>query len=125
MDDMKAFALIFGIALLIGGVVASLYQETIDGYDTGRYPYQTVGILLIVVGLIFVGLTLFYSPRKTNDLPPSRAMTNPQQTSSIQGRSGIAKNCPVCNKTISSDSNFCPYCATDLRERRTPPPTNP
>jgi hypothetical protein len=26
-----------------------------------------------------------------------------------------AKNCPVCNRTISSENNFCRYCGTDLR----------
>jgi endogenous inhibitor of DNA gyrase (YacG/DUF329 family) len=32
-----------------------------------------------------------------------------------------AKNCPVCNKTISSENNFCPYCAADLRAQKAMP----
>jgi len=32
-----------------------------------------------------------------------------QATSSTKVSSGTAKSCPVCNKTISSENNFCPY----------------
>jgi len=32
--------------------------------------------------------------------------------------SGTAKLCPACNKTISPEYNFCPYCATDLRGQK-------
>ena len=39
-------------------------------------------------------------------------------TSPIQVSSGIAKSCPVCDKTISSEYNFCPYCATALKAQR-------
>ena len=41
-----------------------------------------------------------------------------QAKSSTQVSSGIAKSCPVCNKTISSENNFCPYCATDLKMQK-------
>ena len=104
---MKVIALIFGIVLLIVGLVAASYSIVlVPGYDSTvatvySYPYQTVGIVLIIAGVIFAGLGLFYSPQKTNNLPP-RAMTN----------------CPVCNKTISSENNFCPYCATDLKMQK-------
>jgi hypothetical protein len=41
-----------------------------------------------------------------------------RRASSTQVSSSIAKSCPVCNKTISSENNFCPYCATDLRGQK-------
>src|SRR5208283_2282868 len=41
-----------------------------------------------------------------------------QATSSTKVSSGIAKSCPFCNKTISKENNFCPYCATDLRGQK-------
>jgi uncharacterized paraquat-inducible protein A len=41
-----------------------------------------------------------------------------QAISPTQVSSGIAKSCPVCHKTISSENNFCPYCAADLRGNR-------
>jgi hypothetical protein len=67
-------SLIFGAVLLIIGLIASFYEsrQYVYGgtYISHGYPYQTVGIILIVVGIVFVGLGLFYSPRKTNDLPP-------------------------------------------------------
>jgi hypothetical protein len=66
-------SLIFGIVLSIMGLVASLYPVTQNNYqginyvnNVSTYPYQTVGIVLIVIGLIFVGLGLFYSPPKTD-----------------------------------------------------------
>ena len=69
-------SLIFGAFLLLIGLVASFYNS---GYNSSYYPYewiskgypyQTIGIILTVVGIVFVGLGLFYSPRKTNELPP-------------------------------------------------------
>ncbi len=46
-------------------------------------------------------------------------------TSSTKALSATAKNCPVCNKTISSENNFCPYCATDLRKQKPQQNNNP
>src|SRR5208283_236156 len=46
-------------------------------------------------------------------------------TSSTQVSSGMAKSCPVCNKTISSEYNFCPYCAADLRGQKLQQQPNP
>ena len=68
-------SLIFGVVLLVIGLVASFYESsTYSNYynryePNGMYPYQTVGIVLILVGIIFVGLGLFYSPRKTPSPP--------------------------------------------------------
>lgn len=63
-------SLIFGAILLLIGLIASFYEASLyysDGTyrSSGGYPYQTVGIVLILVGIVFVGLGLFYSPRKT------------------------------------------------------------
>jgi O-antigen/teichoic acid export membrane protein len=63
-------SLIFGVVLLVIGLVASFYESsTYSNYynryePNGMYPYQTVGIVLILVGIVFVGLGLFYSPRR-------------------------------------------------------------
>jgi vacuolar-type H+-ATPase subunit I/STV1 len=67
-------SLIFGAVLLLIGLVASFYNSG-EGIYGGKgysnfYPYQTIGIILILIGIVFVGLGLFYSPRKINDLPP-------------------------------------------------------
>jgi hypothetical protein len=51
---------------------------------------------------------------------------NPLPKTINTNNSPITKNCPVCNKTISSENNFCPYCATDLRVQKIiPQQTNP
>ena len=47
-------ALIFGILLLIAGIALSVYR-TGPIPELYAYPYQTVGIILIVVGVIFAG----------------------------------------------------------------------
>jgi hypothetical protein len=80
---------ISGIILLAIGLVASFYHATktifptnpgppqpIQTIDEG-YPYQTIGIMLDLVGIVFVALGFLYSPRNTPP-PPS----NPPQPSS-------------------------------------------
>jgi hypothetical protein len=66
-------SLIFGAVLLLIGLVASFYEsrQYVYGgtYISHGYPYQTVGIILILVGIVFVGLGLFYESRKTTNLP--------------------------------------------------------
>jgi vacuolar-type H+-ATPase subunit I/STV1 len=58
---------IFGTLLFLVGLVLSLYDQG-SGYQSGHFyshffPYQTVGIIMILIGIVFVGLGLFYSPR--------------------------------------------------------------
>jgi len=55
-------SLLFGVALLIIGLFASFYNSKAEWY-----PYQIVGVILIFIGIIFVGLALFYSPKETKD----------------------------------------------------------
>jgi len=62
--------LAFGIILLLIGLVASFYPERYYSV-TVRYPYQNIGIVLVVAGIIFVALGFFYSPRKTEPIKPS------------------------------------------------------
>jgi nitric oxide reductase large subunit len=60
--------LILGIILLLIGLIASLYYESksIFGIEYMRtYPYQSIGIVLVLVGAGFIALAFFYSPRKT------------------------------------------------------------
>jgi uncharacterized membrane protein len=80
MEDRNKGLVIFGIILLAIGLVASFYAQrkypnSLDEEMT--YPYQSIGILLDVAGIVFVALGLLYPSRKTPP-PPS----NPQQPSS-------------------------------------------
>lgn len=82
MEERNKGLVIFGIILLVIGLVASFYHatETYEGltFDKG-YPYQTIGILLDVAGIVFVALGLLYPSRKMPSPPPP---SNLQQSSS-------------------------------------------
>lgn len=57
--------LIFGIILLLIGLGASFYQDRSSPFSSDWwYPYQTVGIVLVLAGIIFVASGFLYSPRK-------------------------------------------------------------
>jgi uncharacterized membrane protein HdeD (DUF308 family) len=66
---------LFGIILLVIGLVASFYPNpSYPIYSASEYPYQSIGILLDVAGIILILLGFLYSPPKTP--PPS----NPSQS---------------------------------------------
>jgi hypothetical protein len=100
-------------------------------------PYVSMGVLVLLAltwfsqppDLILTGTLLFAFPvswlcrfqcereqrfykKLYLDGKRYRRATNSTKTSS-----GIAKSCPACNKTISSEYNFCPYCAADQRQK--------
>ena len=60
--------LLFGIILLVIGLVASFYQEqhyvSHVGYQTVT-PYQSVGIMLDLVGIVFIALGFVYPLQRT------------------------------------------------------------
>jgi hypothetical protein len=67
MEERNKGLIGFGIILLIIGLVASFYQEQHYVYHVGYQtvtPYQSVGIILAIAGIIFVALGFFYAPRK-------------------------------------------------------------
>jgi uncharacterized membrane protein len=82
MEGRNKGLIIFGIILLVIGLIASFYEskyyeaafQTWYSYNPPRYPFQTLGIILTVAGIVFVALGFLYSPRKTPP-PPS----NPRQ----------------------------------------------
>jgi hypothetical protein len=52
---------LIGIILLVLGMVLSLYHIS-GGVMQTTYPYQTVGIILVVIGIVCTVLGFFYSP---------------------------------------------------------------
>jgi hypothetical protein len=57
--------LLIGITLLAIGVVLSLYKEDLGmngGVMRTAYPYQTEGIILAIIGIVFSVLGFLYSP---------------------------------------------------------------
>ena len=56
--------LIFGIILFLIGLVASFYPEYYSETTIIKgYPYQNIGIVLVLAGIIFVAIGFLYSPR--------------------------------------------------------------
>jgi len=63
----KQMMIALGCILIVAGVLASLYEarETYTDlfgkpYTVHRgYPYQTIGIILVLIGAIFIGLGIF------------------------------------------------------------------
>jgi uncharacterized membrane protein len=60
-----------GVLLLIVGIVLSVYPETYAFRDffgnpvtvqTGRYPYQAIGIVVTLIGVVFIVLGIFVRP---------------------------------------------------------------
>jgi uncharacterized membrane protein len=54
---------VIGILLLLVGLVTSFYKEThfVSGVGEQPFtPYQSVGIVLVVVGILFIVLGFFY-----------------------------------------------------------------
>lgn len=73
MEERNKGLIVFGIVLLVIGSVAAFYQQT-PRYGEVITPYQGVGIILVVAGIVFVGLGLLYQSHRTAPPPPP---TNP------------------------------------------------
>lgn len=64
MRTQNILAVVFGVALLATGLAASFYEKTINDYGeiiSRGYPFQTIGIILALAGIIFVGFGLLIS----------------------------------------------------------------
>lgn len=76
----------FGIILLLAGASASVYPEVKTIYEpfsgqtfeiSRTYPYQTLGMILVVAGIILSAIGFFYTPQK----PPTSNNTPNTPTS--------------------------------------------
>jgi hypothetical protein len=73
MEPMNKGVIFLGIVLLVIGLAASFYYEskTIFGIEYMRtYPYQNVGIALIVAGVILIAGGFLYQPQREPSQPP-------------------------------------------------------
>ena len=75
MEERNKVMIIFGIILLITGLVASFYNEQHYVQHVGSQtvtPYQSVGIILAVAGIVFVALGLLYPSYRKPPPPPQK-----------------------------------------------------
>lgn len=63
MEGKNQGLVVFGIILLIIGLVASFYSHTDLPGVRAIYPYQGIGIVLAVAGIVFVALGFLYPSR--------------------------------------------------------------
>lgn len=99
MIILKARLVITGSILLpIFGVISIILLSSNNGVTeeltTVGYGWLAISVFLSLLGLIFIIVG---------------AVSKDSKVSLNQ------RYCPVCHKAISSDNNFCPYCATNLR----------
>ncbi len=67
----KGFVLL-GIILLVIGLVAAFYEKRelisqeypSEGTYSAGYPYQNLGIVLTVIGIVFIAVGFIYPPKK-------------------------------------------------------------
>jgi len=99
-----------GILLLLVGFVASFYYEskTIFGIEYMRtYPYQNVGIALIVAGAVLIGIGVIYSPQKNAQQP-----VVPSPPATIYSFAVGHRFCAFCGEKLPQDATHCPKCGT-------------
>jgi hypothetical protein len=72
MEDRNKGLVIFGIVLLAIGLFASFYKVTKRvGQPPAAvivqisYPYQNMGIVLVIIAIVFLGLGLLYPFNRT------------------------------------------------------------
>jgi len=71
---MQGGLVALGVVILLIGLFASFYYEskTILGFEYQRvYPYQNLGYVLVLGGIICIALGAVYSPRKETITQPS------------------------------------------------------
>ncbi len=70
-----------GILMLLIGLVASFYKETHYVSDVGEQPftpYQSIGIVLVLVGILCIVLGFFYPLSGTRETRQSKLIVIPK-----------------------------------------------
>jgi hypothetical protein len=70
MEGRNKGLIVFGVILLVIGLAASFYK---DPHFYNVYPYQTLGIILSVAGIVITVLGFLIPSHRTTPPPP----TNP------------------------------------------------
>lgn len=62
--------MIFGVVLLAVGLIAYFYPAIDEWGDIYAYPYQNIGIILTIAGIVFAGLSFFVKATRETQASP-------------------------------------------------------
>ena len=65
--------LFLGLILFVVGLIAYFYYYVEKYSVTQKYPYQNLGIVLVLAGIVFLALGFLYPSHKTPPPPPQKA----------------------------------------------------
>lgn len=102
-------AIVGGVLLLVG-FFASLYYESKTLFDIEymrTYPYQNVGIALIVAGAVLIGIGAIYSPQKKPQQP-----IVPSPSATTYSFAVDHRFCAFCGEKLPQGATHCPKCGT-------------
>ena len=118
-EQSMLMVFILGLSLLIIGFVLSVVnrEETryrnVFGfqvpYQVTVYPFQPIGVLLIFVGVVLLGVSIY----KTYEKKQVEHLMQPDVTLNEQIPQG--KFCTRCGKLVAIEAKFCPNCGTKLK----------
>ena len=72
IEIKKKGLLIFGVILFVVGLIAYFYYYVEKYSVVQKYPYQSLGIVLVLAGLVFMALGFLYPLQRTPPLPPQK-----------------------------------------------------
>ena len=106
---LASICTVLGVILLIGGVIAYAYGETVYllGYPIGTtYPYRDYAIPLIIFGvvLLVIGIASFGRAEEERKL----------EVETPKPVSVSLKKCPQCGMKFSLEYEYCPTCGIKL-----------
>jgi hypothetical protein len=101
-------------------------------------PYVPIGILMLLAfswfnnppDLMVTGMLMFAFPvswlcrlqcEKEQSFYKKLYFNGKRYLQASQGKTATAKNCTVCNRTVSSENSFCPYCGAVLKAQKVAP----
>jgi len=65
--------LFLGLILFVVGLIAYFYYYVEKYSVVQKYPYQGLGIVLVLAGIVFMALGFLYPLQRTPPLPPPKA----------------------------------------------------
>ena len=120
---MAAYVLIlvgFLLAVLVAGSLPTPAPPACStDVCTASYVSDLLGLVLLIIGIVYLGVALFRAPRVPDpgtpagpvySFPGSTPPTPPPSTPSPIPSGSGARFCPECGSQVTTDFGFCPRC---------------